>query len=155
MRRTCLATIGIEQRASVDWTVLFASALVCVSVLDIHTHAHTYHPQLSRVDLPSVPFSFSFSRNAFVTIINTLNTTMAVAPLPPEVLTLVFEQLDVKDLLCAALVNRAWRAAVTARQILLHRHWEKLDHDPVKRRHTLVKEDVDWFAEGKQESGQR
>jgi hypothetical protein len=74
---------------------------------------------------------------------------MPLATLPPEVLTIVFDHLDVKDLLCAALVNRNWRTACTARQTLWQRHWKELDLEAVERRYTLAKEDVDWFSQGK------
>lgn len=52
------------------------------------------------------------------------------ASLPAEVLLVIFEHLFfTKDLLCAALVNRAWRAACLSLKSVWRRHWKFLKHN--------------------------
>lgn len=76
---------------------------------------------------------------------------MSIAASPPaEVLLVIFEHLFfTKDLLCAALVNRAWRAACISLQTLWRRHWQFLKHNDTDRRRILAKDkdQVDWYAE--------
>lgn len=72
------------------------------------------------------------------------------ASLPAEVLLVIFEHLFfTKDLLCAALVNRAWRAACLSLKSVWRRHWKFLKHNDAHRRRVLARneDEVDWFAE--------
>lgn len=76
---------------------------------------------------------------------------MSLAASPPsEVLFVIFEHLFfTKDFLCAALVNRAWRAACLSFNSLWRRHWRFVKQDDVQRLRVLAKneDEVDWCAE--------
>lgn len=75
---------------------------------------------------------------------------MSAASPPAEVLLVIFEHLFLtKDLLRAALVNRAWRAACTSLKTLWRRHWQFLKLSDIERRRVLAKDQkqVDWHAE--------
>lgn len=80
------------------------------------------------------------------------STMSAAASLPAEVFSVIFEHLFfTKDLLCAALVNRSWRATCVNMKKLWRRHWQFTKQDDTHRRRVLAKEpsEIDWFAESK------
>lgn len=67
----------------------------------------------------------------------------------------IFEHLFVtKDLLCAALVNRAWRKACVGLNKLWRRHWQFIKLSATECRRTLAKnpDEVDWYAESESDS---
>lgn len=79
----------------------------------------------------------------------------SAATLPAEVLLAILECLSSpEDLLCAALVNRGWRAACVGPIAFWRHEWLSLKHNDTHRRRVLSKPEgeVDWFAESESTS---
>lgn len=97
-----------------------------------------------------------FPKSASVSILTLTNSPRLAMPtaafVPAEVLMTVYEYLNcAEDLLCASLVNRAWRMASIGLNKIWRRHWQAVKLSATERRRVLAKnaDEVDWYAECK------